>query len=61
LHQPAVSSVIIGANTPQQLTDNLNSVKIELTPEELQTLDEVSRLAPEYPGWMIERQNDSRK
>jgi len=61
LHQPAVTSVIIGANTPQQLSDNLNSVNLELTSEELQTLDEVSQLAPEYPGWMLDRQGADRK
>ncbi len=61
LHQPAVTSVIIGANKPQQLQDNLNSVNIQLTSDELTELNEVSKLAPEYPGWMIERQSADRK
>ncbi len=61
LHQPAVTSVIVGANKPQQLTDNLNSVNVQLTNEELGKLNEVSNLAPEYPGWMIERQGLDRK
>ena len=61
LHQPAVTSVIIGANKPQQLLDNLNSVNIQFTNEELTELDEVSKLSPEYPGWMIERQGADRK
>jgi len=60
LHQPAVTSVIIGANKPEQLADNLNSVKVKLDESELKELDEVSKLAPEYPGWMIERQGSSR-
>ncbi len=61
LHQPAVSTVIIGANKPEQLTDNLNSVEISFTEDELNQLNEVSKLAPEYPGWMIERQGADRK
>lgn len=61
LHQPAVSSVIIGANNPHQLQDNLNSVQVQLSKDELAKLDEVSKLAPEYPGWMIERQGADRK
>jgi len=52
--------VIIGAKTPEQLADNLEATKIELTTEDLQALDEVSKLPPEYPGWMIERQGQSR-
>ncbi|MGE5365320.1 MAG: aldo/keto reductase [Bacteroidota bacterium] len=61
LHQPVVTSVIIGANKPQQLTDNLNSVNVRLEADELARLNEVSRLAPEYPGWMLERQGTDRK
>ncbi|MGC9151377.1 MAG: aldo/keto reductase [Microbacter sp.] len=58
LHQPAVTSVIIGAKTPEQLADNLKSTDIQLTNEELTQLNEVSKLSPEYPGWMIDRQNE---
>jgi aryl-alcohol dehydrogenase-like predicted oxidoreductase len=61
LHQPVVSSVIIGANKPEQLTDNLKSVDIKLTNEELAGLNEISKLNSEYPGWMIERQGADRK
>ena len=60
LHQPAVSSVIIGANKPEQLADNLDSVNVQLNSDELKQLDEVSKLDPEYPGWMIERQGSGR-
>src|SRR3954454_24890532 len=56
LHQPAVSSVIIGAKKVEQLEDNLNAINVQFTAEELQQLNEVSKLAPEYPGWMLERQ-----
>jgi aryl-alcohol dehydrogenase-like predicted oxidoreductase len=60
LHQPVVSTVIIGAKNPQQLQDNLKSVDVQLNTEELATLNEVSKLAPEYPGWMLERQGGDR-
>lgn len=56
LSRPQVTSVIVGARTPEQLDDNLQASKLELTPEDLRALDEASALAPEYPGWMLERQ-----
>jgi aryl-alcohol dehydrogenase-like predicted oxidoreductase len=61
LHQPVVSSVIIGATKPEQLTDNLNSINVQLTEYELTKLNEASKLAPEYPGWMLEFQNRSQR
>lgn len=61
LHQPVVTSVIIGAKRPEQLEDNLKSTEITLTMEELAALDAGSKLSPEYPGWMIERQGADRK
>jgi len=61
LHQPVVTSVILGAKKPEQLKDNLNSVNIDFTEDEIQQLDAVSRLKPEYPGWMIDRQMTDRK
>jgi len=54
LHQPVVTSVIIGANKMEQLDDNLKSVDVNFTADELKKLDEVSRLPMEYPGWMLE-------
>lgn len=60
LHQPAVTSVIIGAKRTDQLQDNLASVDVKLSPEELQQLDQVSQLPPEYPGWMLPVQSASR-
>ena len=35
LHQPTVASVVIGARTMEQLEDNLNSVNVKLTKEEV--------------------------
>jgi aryl-alcohol dehydrogenase-like predicted oxidoreductase len=53
LHQPVVSTVIIGAKKIDQLEDNLKSVDIQFTAEELKQLDEVSKLKPEYTDWML--------
>lgn len=61
LHQKTVTSVIIGANKPEQLKDNINSTQVTFTNEELKKLDEVSKLPSEYPGWMLERQGADRK
>ncbi|MCF1505168.1 aldo/keto reductase [Afifella sp. H1R] len=61
LHQKVVTSVIIGAKRMEQLDDNLAAVDVRLSDDELTTLDQVSRLAPEYPGWMLERQSSYRK
>jgi aryl-alcohol dehydrogenase-like predicted oxidoreductase len=60
LHQPRVTSVLIGAKRPEQLKDNLAAVAVELSAEELAKLDEVSRLPREYPAWMLERQGEIR-
>ncbi len=56
LHRRVVSSVIVGANRPDQLDDSIAATAIELTGEELDRLDEVGRLPREYPGWMFETQ-----
>jgi aryl-alcohol dehydrogenase-like predicted oxidoreductase len=61
LHQPVVTSVIIGAKKASQLKDNLGSVDLKLDDEDSKKLDEVSRLAPEYPGWMLAGQGSDRR
>ena len=61
LHQPQVTSVIVGAKRPEQLTDNLAATQVSLSDDELHALDEVSRLPAEYPGWMSERQGEYRR
>src|ERR1700753_3644949 len=60
LQQPVVTSVIIGAKRVEQLEDTLAAVDVRLSPEELKQLDEVSKLPPEYPGWMLPFQGASR-
>ncbi len=61
LYQPSVTSVIIGARNAAQLKDNLGSVDVKLEAEDLKQIDEVSRLTPEYPGWMLGTQGSDRK
>ena len=46
LSRPHVSSVIIGAKTPAQLQDNLGASALALSPQDLQLLDDVSKLPP---------------
>jgi aryl-alcohol dehydrogenase-like predicted oxidoreductase len=60
LHRPVVMSVIVGAKSTEQLDDNLASVDVVLTGDELAQLDAVSALPPEYPGWMLARQGADR-
>jgi aryl-alcohol dehydrogenase-like predicted oxidoreductase len=60
LHQPSVTSVIIGAKRIEQLDDNIAASEITLSAAELASLDEASKLAPEYPGWMLKRQAEDR-
>ena len=60
LHQNHVTSVIIGAKTEAQLTDNIAATGVQLCAEDLTRLDDVSKLRPEYPGWMLQRQGGER-
>ena len=61
LHQPVVTSVIIGAKRLEQLDDNLAAASLRLSVEELAALEASSRLPAEYPGWMFERQGGARR
>lgn len=57
LTKPFVTSVIIGAKSKEQLTDNLAAVDVKLSAEHVAALDAASALPSEYPGWMVEFQN----
>ena len=61
LHQPQVTSVIVGAKRPEQLADNIAATAVKLTAAELEAIDKVSKLPAEYPGWMLERQGGARR
>ena len=54
LHQPVVTSIIVGAKKTEQLEDNLKAAEVVFTPDELRQLDEISKMPAEYPGWMLE-------
>lgn len=60
LHQKHVTSVIIGSRTKEQLHDNLQAATVTLDEEELNTLDKVSALPVEYPGWVLQAQSADR-
>jgi aryl-alcohol dehydrogenase-like predicted oxidoreductase len=60
LQRPGVMSVIVGAKTIEQLDDNLAAASLELSADQVDALDAVSALPPEYPGWMLERQGAAR-
>jgi diketogulonate reductase-like aldo/keto reductase len=60
LHQPQVTSVIVGAKRPEQLADNLAATQVSLSAAELQKINDASSLAAENPGWMLERRGEYR-
>lgn len=49
LAKPAVSSVIFGARSLEQLDENLKAVDVKLAPEEVQKLDDASAFELGYP------------
>ncbi|MGB8601083.1 MAG: aldo/keto reductase [Rhizomicrobium sp.] len=51
LQRPTVSSVILGARTEAQLTDNLGAADWHLTAEQIARLDAASAVTPVYPYW----------
>jgi aryl-alcohol dehydrogenase-like predicted oxidoreductase len=51
LTRPSVASVVIGARTDGQLADNLRAATLELSVEELDRLERVSRPRLIYPYW----------
>jgi aryl-alcohol dehydrogenase (NADP+) len=60
--QPAVTSVILGARTIEQLADNLAAAELELTPEESDRLTQVSQpRAGVYPYGPLAQEQRSRK
>jgi len=60
LHQPVVTSVIVGAKRIDQLADNIAAADVRLDADDLAALDAVTKLPAEYPGWMLERQGGYR-
>jgi aryl-alcohol dehydrogenase-like predicted oxidoreductase len=55
-HQTAPVIPIIGARKVSQLQDNLGSLDLELSAEQLKSLDGASRIEPEFPQSIYERE-----
>lgn len=55
IRQPGITIPVIGARTLEQFEDNLGSLEVKLTPEELKALDKVSEPEDEYPYSFIRR------
>ena len=51
LARPGVSTVIVGARTDEQLSDNLAAANLELSADEHARLEQVSRPPLPYPFW----------
>ena len=53
LSRPNISSVLIAARKLEHLEDNIKSVDLELTEEDIDTLNDVSDPGIPYPKWMV--------
>jgi aryl-alcohol dehydrogenase-like predicted oxidoreductase len=51
LTRPGVATLVIGARTEDQLADNLAAASLDLTAEEIDRLEMVSRPPLQYPYW----------
>ena len=51
--QPGITSLLLGTSKLEQLHDNLASLDIRLTPEQLLSLDQSSALVPTHPYLMF--------
>lgn len=58
LHQPVVTTVILGAKRVEQLEENIRATSIQLDTADLTQLDSVSKLPIEYPGWLLNQLGD---
>ncbi len=51
LTRPAVSSLVVGGRNAEQFTENFKAVDIKLSDDELNRLNEVSKIPMIYPYW----------
>jgi aryl-alcohol dehydrogenase-like predicted oxidoreductase len=51
LARPSVSSVVIGGRTLEHIENNIKAANVQLTEQELQQLNEVSKIPLLYPYW----------
>ena len=61
LAKPFVTSVLVGANSGEQLAANLGAADLVLAPEEVASLDALTAPAPTYPAWMQPMGRDAAK
>jgi aryl-alcohol dehydrogenase-like predicted oxidoreductase len=57
LHRPAVTSVVIGPRTVEQLQQNAQAAKVQLTAEEVRELNKASSVEMPYPYEFIAAQS----
>jgi aryl-alcohol dehydrogenase-like predicted oxidoreductase len=55
LQRRRITSALVGARTPEQLTDNLRAIEVRLAEQQLDSLDQVSQLVLPYPYAFIDR------
>ncbi|AJY76857.1 aldo/keto reductase [Paenibacillus beijingensis] len=60
LAQPQVSSVLVGSSKISQLEDNLRTVELNLSTEQLAALNQLTRPTPLYPNWFTTMTLDAR-
>ena len=53
LSKKVVSSIIIGVSKIEQLYDNLKSIEIQLSAEELSLIDDLTKPTTKYPATFI--------
>lgn len=58
LTRPAVTSILLGASTLDQLDHNLGAAKVTLSDEEIAELDAATRPGPVYPYWFGDAMRD---
>ena len=52
--------VLLGARTIEQFEDDIGALDVNLTSEQLENIDRITRPRVQYPNWMIERQSSGR-
>ena len=60
LQRPTVSSLVIGARNEAQLRDNIGAVEFQLSPGQMDRLNQASTQQPVYPYWHQRRHSSDR-
>lgn len=54
LHQRSVTSIIVGAKSKAQLLENLKSIHVDLSQEDINRISEITKPKPIYPLWLLQ-------